>query len=49
MKKAFYNRLTRTIKGLGGSEAAGGVAPIVYLAALAAVAGIAMVASKKRA
>lgn len=39
--------LTFTVKGL--SEEAGDVAPIAYLAALVAVAGIAMVASKKRA
>lgn len=48
-KEAKDIEITFTIKGLGGSEAAGDVAPIVYLAALAAVAGIAMVASKKRA
>ena len=48
-KDAKDIEITFTIKGLGGSDAAGDVAPIVYLAALAAVAGIAMVASKKRA
>ncbi|MCR5769788.1 MAG: hypothetical protein K6G87_00990 [Butyrivibrio sp.] len=48
-KDAKDIEITFTVKGLGGSEAAGDVAPVVYLAALAAIAGIAMVASKKRA